>query len=951
MAKIIYQHNQSSTDAQARSNLIERMIGFITDVKKFIFKKVDGNYEYVPTDSALLDQDQDYAGKIGLNSSVFPSVETIKEALELLKGSVSSSNSPTFEDRGTWDQFIEYNFGDIVLYADKLYISRSDGLEDKQPDIEPSHWASLDSAVALIMGVADTTTIDVNIDSNGILTASVKVGSIGTGELANDSVTSSKLGTSSVTSTKIADLAVTSAKINDNAVTLSKLASNSVDASKIVDGSVGTSELANSSVTNAKLADNAVTTLKIVDGAITIAKIAPANLNSPSGLVQLGVDGLVPSSLLPAFVDDVLEGTYINSTTFNNLSGVPYTPETGKIYVDTTTDKQYRWSGSAYRIIGDGTASGVAGGDLEGTYPNPTIKLLAVTTTKLADLSVTTGKLADNSVTSVKIVDSNVTTAKIANNAVTNAKLATMALQTVKVNATGSSAVPTDLSLSTNSFLGRIGGNIQNIAVNANSILARLGGNIVNLLFKGDTTGDSVAKQILSTNNTLYNNRIYQDPTDWGLRSDPEIQFLSGIDATNVNLEVTYPIGVSVFSHSTNLGGALPEGFGSIWTYRSSSVRLVQKCYPKTTNKSWQRVYDFDTSTWSNWIDALANGSSMVGLYVITNEATFETFLMGSESDKTGIWHWTSEVNFSANKTYNYINDCLVVASGFTFRYTANDVLVEFNSGAGRLMFDTPFAVTSDTNTRTGCEFRASEFWCTAFLNRSARNALAQRIKTTGKFYINGIYADALHPDFTFADHKTAHGSVTGTNFFNFLAWKVGRFALGALLGVDTSIDWDNLQTSDNGKVLGIVNKKIGLVNSGGGGSHKNNWQQEWFQDTSTATYSIMGIVQSHLPYPAGATILKVLSPNYDCSVQDIKAYFGTVNGSTTGFTFILESEDGSIDYCTATCSVTATNDVARTLTISSQTTIPANTSLRVIISGIGGGAQRNKVVFYFKEV
>lgn len=62
------------------------------------------------------------------------------------------------------------------------------------------------------------------------------------------------------------------------------------------------------------------------------------------------VGGLVPSSQLPSYVDDVLE--------YTNLASFPVTGETGKIYVDLTTNLTYRWSGSTYAVLDPSLALG-----------------------------------------------------------------------------------------------------------------------------------------------------------------------------------------------------------------------------------------------------------------------------------------------------------------------------------------------------------------------------------------------------------------------------------------------------------------------------------------------------------------------------------------------------------------------------------------------------------------
>ena len=77
-----------------------------------------------------------------------------------------------------------------------------------------------------------------------------------------------------------------------------------------------------------------------------------------NGIATLNSEGKIPSSNLPSYVDDVIEGTYVNTTSFKNTSGTVLTPETGKIYVDTSTNKTYRWSGSTYVEISASLALG-----------------------------------------------------------------------------------------------------------------------------------------------------------------------------------------------------------------------------------------------------------------------------------------------------------------------------------------------------------------------------------------------------------------------------------------------------------------------------------------------------------------------------------------------------------------------------------------------------------------
>ena len=79
-------------------------------------------------------------------------------------------------------------------------------------------------------------------------------------------------------------------------------------------------------------------------------------IGAANGIASLDSTGKVPSSQLPSYVDDVVEGYYYNGNFYTDSAHTQLiTPETGKIYVDLDTNKTYRWSGTTYVEISQST--------------------------------------------------------------------------------------------------------------------------------------------------------------------------------------------------------------------------------------------------------------------------------------------------------------------------------------------------------------------------------------------------------------------------------------------------------------------------------------------------------------------------------------------------------------------------------------------------------------------
>lgn len=283
------------------------------------------------------------------------------------------------------------------------------------------------------------------------------------------------------------------------------------------------------------------------------------NRNAVNGYAGLDSSGLVPSSLLPSYVDDVLE--------YANLAAFPGTGTSGKIFVALDSGKTYRWSGSAYVEISasPGSTDAVTEGATNLYFSNARARA-AISATGSLSYNSTTGVLSYTAPTNVSAFTND--SGYITSSALSPYLLSTTASSTYQTQAGMSSYLTSSSASST--YLPLSGGTLTgNLALSGTSL--RITGDFTNatrasrLMFQTSTV-DSNTFLSLIPNGTgtgsgldVHQNAADPDNSAFGrfAVTATSVNVRSGVSGTGTQLPLTFLIGSSEYGRLTTVGNWL----------------------------------------------------------------------------------------------------------------------------------------------------------------------------------------------------------------------------------------------------------------------------------------------------------------------------------------------------------------------------------------------------------
>ena len=572
-------------------------------------------------------------------------------------------------------------------------------------------------------GIADGGIIGRYLDDNCVMERNIVVGSVTSDKIPALAITTPKLADNAVTAIKMADDAVATRSIQDGAVTADKLAEGVIpEIPEVTLASLGVTATAQElnytdgvtsniqtqlngkaaashthddryyteSETNNLLAAKANTShthsaANITSGTLALDRIPTITDAKIQGMSASKLSGTIPQANLPSYVDDVLE--------YNGRSNFPEEGESGKIYVDTSTNKTYRWSGSGYTEISASLALGTTSstafrGDYGNTaYQHATAKgsafasgLYKITTNAQGHVTAATA-VTKSDITALGIPGQDTNTTYGVASSSANGLMS--AADKAKLDGIASGANKYTLPTASSSTLGGVktGANITNssgtISLTKANVTAALGYTPPTtdtntwIAFKGATTSAAGTAGYVPAPTAGAANRYFRSDGTWAVPPDTnttytlssfgitataaELNKLDGVTATAT--EINYLDGVTsniqtqlngkaASSHTHNYAGSSSAGGAATSANKVNVTTLTSQ-----NLNDYRTPGTFFCAGGGNTCTNKPSGIDNFGMYVIQSASGWYTqILYGSDDDiYTRRWAsdgWTGWVKF-----------------------------------------------------------------------------------------------------------------------------------------------------------------------------------------------------------------------------------------------------------------------------------------------------------------
>lgn len=356
--------------------------------------------------TTVTDADTIYSNATGSTAGLMSASDKTK--LDNLDSTISAAIGEEASAREKQDQLLEQAIedklgADDIVAGNNVQVSHDDEsghVTISATDTKYTAGAGL-TLSGTEFGIADGGIIGRYLDDNCVMERNIVVGSVTSDKIPALAITTPKLVDNAVTAIKMADDAVATRSIQNGAVTADKLAEGVIpEIPEVTLASLGVTATAQELNYTDGVTSNIQTQLNgkaaashthddryyteseiddllaakantshthsadnITSGTLALDRIPTITDAKIQGMNANKLIGTIPQTNLPSYVDDVLE--------YNGQSNFPEEGESGKIYVDTSTNRTYRWGGSSYVEISSSLALGTTSSTaFRGDYGN-----------------------------------------------------------------------------------------------------------------------------------------------------------------------------------------------------------------------------------------------------------------------------------------------------------------------------------------------------------------------------------------------------------------------------------------------------------------------------------------------------------------------------------------------------------------------------------------------------